>query len=743
MVSRRRFLRTLIGSAGFCSSTLRRELLASNLSPQSFAAVSRSRQRSRGGIDRAALVSRHNPVMRAIDTLAPLSLGNGEFAFTGDVTGLQTLQREYENAMPLCTLSQWGWHTQPAPDALDQKVLRLTEYDTHGRRVGYQTGSNGQTELYNWLRENPHRLHLGRIWLERSGGNKEIQASDLSDIEQELDLWRGILTSRFKLDGKPVIVTTAVHPRLDLLAVVIESSLLDEGQLAVRIAFPYGSPRMQAADWKQPDRHQTRILRNGPQGAELRRILDADEYLVALQWQAWAKLVAPGAEDAHSFSLTPRQSSNPSGRNARVELVVAFSLHPLTEPLPSVATTFAASSQHWRRFWTTGAAVELADSKDPRAPELERRVVLSQYLTAIQCAGSLPPQETGLTVNSWYGKSHLEMHWWHATHFALWNRLPLLERSLGWYESILPVAKALAQSQGYRGARWPKMVGPEGRDSPSPIGPLLIWQQPHPIFYAELCYRTRPSHATLERYSRLVFESAEFMASYAYFDAKTDRYVLGPPLIPAQENHPPLETWNPTFELAYWAFGLRIAQRWRERFGKKREAAWDKVLAKLAALPVRDGVYLAHENCPQTYTERNYDHPSMLGAFGFLPADGVDPETMRRTLHKIMKEWQWDKTWGWDYPLTAMTAARLDEPKLALDALMMATEKNRYLPNGHNWQRQDLPCYLPGNGGLLYAVAMMAGGWLGGPRRHAPGFPVDGSWQVRAETLNYQLLRQL
>jgi hypothetical protein len=287
------------------------------------------------------------------------------------------------------------------------------------------------------------------------------------------------------------------------------------------------------------------------------------------------------------------------------------------------------------------------------------------------------------------------------------------------------------------------MVGPEGRDSPSPIGPLLIWQQPHPIFYAELCYRTRPSKATLERYSRLVFESAEFMASYAYFDAKTDRYVLGPPLIPAQENHPPLETWNPTFELVYWAFGLRIAQRWRERFGKKREAAWDKVLAKLSALPVRDGVYLAHENCPQTYTERNYDHPSMLGAFGFLPADGVDPATMRRTLHKVMKEWQWDKTWGWDYPLTAMTAARLDEPKLALDALMMATEKNRFLPNGHNWQRQDLPCYLPGNGGLLYAVAMMAGGWLGGPRRHAPGFPVDGSWQVRAETLNYQLLRQL
>jgi hypothetical protein len=121
--------------------------------------------------------------------------------------------------------------------------------------------------------------------------------------------------------------------------------------------------------------------------------------------------------------------------------------------------------------------------------------VLSQYLTAIQCSGSTPPQETGLTVNSWYGKFHLEMHWWHAAQFALWNRLPLLEKSLGWYQRILPSARERARTQGYRGARWPKMVGPEGRDSPSPIGPLLIWQQPHPIFYAELCYRSRPNRA--------------------------------------------------------------------------------------------------------------------------------------------------------------------------------------------------------------------------------------------------------
>jgi hypothetical protein len=42
-------------------------------------------------IERAALVQRHSPVLRKLDPLSPLSLGNGEFAFTADITGLQTV----------------------------------------------------------------------------------------------------------------------------------------------------------------------------------------------------------------------------------------------------------------------------------------------------------------------------------------------------------------------------------------------------------------------------------------------------------------------------------------------------------------------------------------------------------------------------------------------------------------------------------------------------------------------------
>jgi hypothetical protein len=721
MFTRRKFISTLAGSAAFT------RLAAS--AARSVTQRGSSNRTLRGTdlpIDRAALVRRHNPSLRKLDPLSPFSLGNGEFAFTADVTGLQSLPAEYQEAMPLCTMSQWGWHTRPA-GGLDPRALRLTQYDTHGRQVGYHTSSQGQTELFNWLRENPHRLHLGRIGFYVPLEDRDLRLSELSDIEQDLDLWRGVLTSRFKFEGRTVTVRTAVHPRLDLIAVSANSSLFAESRLVVRFAFPYGSPSMQAADWTQADNHQTKVIADRKERIDLSRTLDEDNYFVAIRWDGAGKLVA---QAPHSFLLSAGQS------NGSLNFEIAFSAQPVTKSIPNVEATFAASAAHWRRFWTNGGAVELAGSRDPRAFELERRVVLSQYLTAIQCAGSQPPQETGLTVNSWYGKFHLEMHWWHATHFALWKRLPLFEKSLSWYESILPQARSIAQSQGYAGARWPKMVGPEGRDSPSPIGPLLIWQQPHPIFYAELCYRTHANRQTLERYRRIVFESAAFMASYAFWEEKGSRYVLGPPVIPAQENHPARETWNPTFELAYWRYGLNTAQRWRERLGLQRDLLWDHIISKLAVLPVQNGVYLAHENCPQTYTERNSDHPSMLAAYGLLSGEGVDRETMRRTLHKTMTEWHWDQTWGWDYPMTAMTAARLGEGNVAVDALLMTTAKNRYLPNGHNWQRPNLPCYLPGNGGLLYAVAMMSAGWCGAPKTHAPGFPSDGKWNVRWENLH-------
>lgn len=302
-------------------------------------------------------------------------------------------------------------------------------------------------------------------------------------------------------------------------------------------------------------------------------------------------------------------------------------------------------------------------------------------------------------------------------------------------------AREKAELQGYEGVRWPKMKGPEGRDSPSTVGVFLVWQQPHPIYFAELVYREKPDPETLDQYKDIVFETAKFMTSYAVWVVEKNEYMLGPPLIPAQESHPARTTFNPAFELAYWKFGLETAQKWRERLDMERDPDWDHVLDYLSPLPEDEGLYVNAESAPETFTdpEERRDHPTLLAPCGFLPCDYADKEMMRRTLHKIMGTWNIDHTWGWDYPLIAMTAARTGEPEIAVDALLMDVQKNTYLTNGHNYQDSRLTVYLPGNGGLLTAVAMMAAGWESGPDTKAPGFPKDDSWVVRWEGLKPML----
>jgi hypothetical protein len=680
-------------------------------------------------IDRHALVTRHNPLLRALDVESPLSVGNGRFAFTADATGLQTFPEAFEQTIPLGTLSDWGWHSAPNPQGWSIDRYEFAQFESHGRKVGYADIPGDQrTPEVQWLRGNPHRLHLGRLGFEMvtREGRKALWA-DLSAIEQVLDLWNGELVSRFEFDGQPVEVHTVCHPAIDALSVRIVSPLMRRGQLRLVLAFPYGTGQMTAADWGRPAAHVTE-MRAGRDAASFIRRLDGDTYTVALGWEHAGTIASTGA---HVFTVTPARGTS------AFELSALFSAASEPGTVPSFTETRQAAQQHWNRFWQTGGAIDLSGSRDPRWRELERRIVLSQYLTAIQCAGRTPPQETGLTFNSWEGKFHLEMHFWHAAHFALWDRLPLLENSLDYYRRILPRAKATAARQGYSGARWPKMTDPAGAESPSTVGPFLVWQQPHPIFYAELVYRANPTRATLDRFSDVVFETATFMASYPARDRVTDRYVLGPPLQCAQEVFPKETTTNCTFELAYWRWGLETAQIWRERLGLPRETSWDRVLKALSPLPVADGRYLFAGSAPDTYTNSRWarDHPAVTAACGMLPCPGVDRDTMRRTLDWIWRNWSWPDTWGWDYPMVAMAAARLGEPRLAVDALLLDTPKNMYRLNGHNHQRAGLTIYLPGNGGLLYAAALMAAGWDGGPDQPAPGFPADGSWVVRWEGL--------
>jgi len=708
-----------------------------------------------GRINRHALVTRHNVILHRFDADNPLSVGNGGFAFTVDATGLQTFPEAFEHTTPLGTLSDWGWHTFPNPDGWSIDTFQFNEFpDLHGRLVPYaDVPGNKMTPQIKWLRANPHRLDLGQIgFVLKHADGSPARTNDLTDIEQTLDLWDGEIVSRFKFDGEVVKVETICDPDQDAVAVHVESPLLKSRGLAIQIHFPYGTGETITADWNHPDAHKTVLNQPRPNQAEFFRKLDNDQYFAAAAWTRGATLTnvakhqfvirfavgAPSTASARTGSFS-RQAEPVLGAPANtLEFVWAFAPTRLAaKNLPSFGEAKQAARKHWNHFWQTGGAIDLSGSQDPRWFELERRIVLSQYLTAIQDAGRYPPAETGLTYNTWEGKFHLEMHWWHEAHFALWDRLPLLEKSLGWYQKILPRAEATARQQGYAGARWPKMTSPSGAESPSPVGPFLVWQEPHPIFYAELCWRQHRDAATLEKYKDIVFHTADFMASYATWDEETRRYVLGPTLQCAQEIFPKNHTFNPTFELTYWRWGLETAQLWRERLGLPRDEKWDAVLKDLAKPPVGDGKYLFTETTPDCYTNPkwNADHPAVLGALSFVPGPGIDAETMRSTLDWVWENWNWPDTWGWDYPMMAMTAARLGEPERAVDALLLDTPKNHYALNGQVYQRPGLTIYLPANGGLLYATALMAAGWEGAPNRNAPGFPAKGEWNVRWENL--------
>lgn len=308
---------------------------------------------------------------------------------------------------------------------------------------------------------------------------------------------------------------------------------------------------------------------------------------------------------------------------------------------------------------------------------------------------------------------------------------------------------------------------------------------------AEEMYRANPTAETLNKYGEQVEQTAEFMADYVLptkvrisngstYNKVRDQYNLRGATA-MQESMSKDFSFNHPFELAYWQYGLSIAQQWRVRQGKERNKQWDDIVSHMAPLAESGGIYTAglplmpYESftpgsasapfdpfkTPEMtgskritkadFTEKSRsDHPAVLGACGLLP-DGTSltayptptvknslytKEKMKATLHWVMNNWNWDTTWGWDYGMVAMTAARLGEPETALKALLIDTQKNRYLLSGHNFQTPDrLRLYLPGNGALLTAIAMMCAGWDGCDNPHNPGFPQDGRWNVRWEGL--------
>jgi len=180
----------------------------------------------------------------------------------------------------------------------------------------------------------------------------------------------------------------------------------------------------------------------------------------------------------------------------------------------------------------------------------------------------------------------------------------------------------------------------------------------------------------------------------------------------------------------YWYWGLKTALEWRKRLNLDPDPKWEDITEKLSKPPIQDGVYLCSEDTKDSYLNPRYmsDHPIVSGILGVLPDTKlVNGKILGNTLDTIVKKWNWKSTWGWDFPMLAMSAGSIGRGEQAIDFLMMDEPKNRYLLNGHNYQDDRLAIYLPGNGGLLTAVAKMC---------VSDQFPHNGKWKVKWENLN-------
>jgi hypothetical protein len=676
-----------------------------------------------GTIDRKSIVQRYNLKLDASHPYSPVQVGNGNFALGVDVTGLQTF-------LPHNTLSTWGWHNSSLPSTPGQTSpsdYTGVDWWTHGRLVNYAQPNPTQKDISQWMIANPHRINLGRVGLwfgGISGGN--VSEEMLGEKQQVLDLWEGVITSTFSLDGANVLVTTIASPEMDTVAVNISSTLVRTSGLGVFFDFPYATDKNKfdapfVGLFNATSNHTTAITYRN-RGAVITHTLDSTTYVADIAWEGYAR-ISRLHDTEHKYILAASQNSE------SLSFTITYAPRPMNQP-ETYGTIKRQAASWWSDYWLSGAFVSLPIASNSSANELQRRTILSQYLLAVNGAGKDPAQESGLVSNGWYGKVHAEMFFWHLAHWMFWNKWNLYDRSIGVYKRFLPSSFDRAKKQGYQGARLGKMSDPSGRSAPGEINSLLIWQQPHPMYFAEMEYRAFPSAETLEKWDDILTGVADFMASYAWYNETTKVYDLGPPMYPVSENTNPNQTINPTFELAYWRFGLDIAGKWQSRQNKSVPDSWKHVHDNLAPFPTEDGAYVTYEGIPNMWSTPEYteDHPALLGIYGWLPPDSRFNLTIfNNTVAKVHETWNFPFSYGWDFPLLAITEARRSDAQRAVSQLLDVNNAFDEVGMPVGGTRVPTP-YFPSAAGLLLAVAMMCGGWDG---FEGPVWPEN--WEVECE----------
>ena len=252
--------------------------------------------------------------------------------------------------------------------------------------MNYNQPNPAQSEISDWLIQNPQRLNLATIGFQFDGA--DVTEDVLQDKSQTLDLWAGRISSSFTYKGSRVEVETWADPHSDTVSVAVNSDLFSKGALGVFFDFPYPTRNKFDAPFvgvfNETDKHATTLQRSGAGKASIHHEIDTTSYLVTVDWNCGGEISGP-ADRPHRYVLQPLPETR------RLELSATFSPDPVPY-VPSLRSISEASVSWWESYWKQGAFIDLSSTKLPDAAELQQRTILSQYLLAVNSASSYPPQ---------------------------------------------------------------------------------------------------------------------------------------------------------------------------------------------------------------------------------------------------------------------------------------------------------------------------------------------------------------
>ena len=528
-------------------------------------------------------IIKYNLKFNKIDSKNPVTIGNGDFALTLDQTGTQSLYQIY-NDIPLSTMSNKHWFYK------EKKEIKKT--NVKGKY--YMLYNLDNDPYYEIDRRYPHKYSFMQILL--YDGDKLINQDKISDVSQELDLYYGILKSSFLYDGMMNKSEAFVYQDHDELSFKLDSKNL---KLALRFNYPS-------------------YIKVGYRLDIIPRV-SINNDMITLYY-----------DEKNSLSFKIWANSNYQIKDNMLIFdnnSVSFSLS-LDEIKKGIFLD---------KFWDEDNGIIIDNEA------LVRRMVLSKYLLHINCSGVYPPQESGLTYNSWNSKFHLEMHLIHSLWNIYNNHIDDLAKSFDYYLRIIPMAKKRAIENGYKGIRLPKMTAPDGMDSPSTIGPLLIWQAPHILFMLQECYFINKRLDIINKYEPLIKGTIDFMISFLTF--KDGKYQILDPMLEACEAIPYDKCFNPSFELEYWRYTLNRQAIIDEVLYQKKRYQYDEITKNIIKPKEDDGIYLKTYGVRDKY-DIYKDHPTEGFLMSFFKSSVVDKNKMIRTINFILEKMDLSSYWG-------------------------------------------------------------------------------------------------